>query len=137
MKHAFVDANVILRLFTNDPPEMADQAQNLFARVDAGEVRLHVPEIVVAEVVWVLQSFYHLSPDVISSLLQEFLSNEGLICEDKSKILIALSLFASKHIDLIDAFVSVQMNGEGIGEIYSFDQHFERLPGITRLNPGE
>lgn len=137
MKTACVDANVILRLLTNDPPEMAVKAQSLFTRVDDGEIRLFVPEIVVAEVVWVLQSFYHFSPPAITSLLQEFLSHEGLICEDKSGLFIALSLFASKNIDLIDAMVSVQINREGIDDIYSFDQHFERLSGITRLTPGE
>ena len=137
MKTAFVDANVILRLFINDPPEMAEQAQKLFARVDAGEIRLVVAEVVVAEVVWVMQSFYHYPPAAISSILQNFLIHEGLVCENKSRLLIALSLFASKNIDLIDALVSVQMNQEGIAEIYSFDQHFERLPGITRLIPGE
>lgn len=137
MKTAFVDAKVVIRLLTNAPPEMAEKVQRLFARVDAGEIRLFLPEIVVAEVVWVLQSYYHYPPTVISSLLQEFLSHEGLACEDKSRLLIALSLFADKNIDLIDALVSVQMNHEGIEEIYSFDQHFEQLSGIIRLTPGE
>lgn len=137
MKTALVDANVILRLFTNDPPEMAEQAQRLFARVDAGEIILFVPDLVVAEVVWVMQSFYHYPTADISSLLQDFLSHPGLVCEDKSRLLVALSLFASKNIDLIDALVSVQMNHLGISEIYSFDSHFNRLPGISRLAPGD
>jgi predicted nucleic acid-binding protein len=59
------------------------------------------------------------------------------MCEDKSRLLVALNLFTTKNIDLIDAFLSVKMIQEGIQEIYSFDQHFERLPGIQRLTPGE
>jgi predicted nucleic acid-binding protein len=54
MSAYWVDANVLLRLITNDPPELAERAASLVERAEQGEVILKVSSIVVAEVVWVL-----------------------------------------------------------------------------------
>lgn len=136
MTPACVDTNVILRFITREPPEMAQQALSLFAAVQKGEVSLILEEIVLAEVVWVLHSFYQYSPVEISNVLQELVSFPGIECEYKSVVLIALRLFASKNLDFVDAMVTSHMLRKGIGDIYSFDTHFDRLPGITRLVPG-
>ena len=137
MKTASVDANVILRLLTNDPVDQAERAQALFAMVDRGEFQLYLPEIVIAEVVWVLRSFYGYPAEEIATLLLDFLSHDGLICRDRPTTLKALSLFAEKNIDFADALVAVKMIDQGIEDIYSFDQHFDRLANIIRRMPGE
>jgi predicted nucleic acid-binding protein len=61
----------------------------------------------------------------------------GLECDDKPRLLKALSLYQEKNIDFIDALLAVRMARQAISEIYSFDTHFDRLPGITRLVPGQ
>lgn len=137
MKSACVDANVILRLLTNDPVDQAERAQAVFAMADRGEIQLYLPEIVIAEIVWVLRSFYGYPAEEIAALLLDFISHEGLVCRDKPSILKALRLFADHIVDFADALVAVQMADQGIEEIYSFDQHFDRLASTTRLTPGE
>ena len=49
----WVDANVVLRLLTGQPVAQAQAAAALMARADAGELRLRICPLVVAEVVWV------------------------------------------------------------------------------------
>ena len=137
MNPACVDTNVILRFLTREPPDMAQQALALFTAVQEGDITLILEEIVLAEVVWVLQSFYKHSPEEISSVLQELVNYPGIVCEHKSVILIALRLFASKNLDFVDAMITAHMVKKGVSDIYSFDTHFDRLPGITRLKPGE
>lgn len=137
MNLACVDANVILRLITNDPPSMAEKSQSLFDEVDRGKILLFLPDIVLAEVVWVLHSFYGYSTQQIGRLLQDFLSHEGLVCGDKAGLLKALSLYTELNIDFADALVAVQMEERGIREIYGFDEHFDRLADFDRLSPGE
>jgi len=132
MTLAYVDANVILRFLTGDPPEMAAQARALFEAAERGELTLRVEDIVIAEAVWVLQSFYRHPPAEIGRVLQELLSREGFEAADKPSLLAALALYAGKHVDFADALVAAHMAREGVGEIYSFDQHFDRLPGIKR-----
>jgi uncharacterized protein len=132
-----VDTNVILRFLTREPPAMAQQALALFTEVQNGKISLILEEIVLAEAVWVLRSFYHYSPVEISDVLQELVNFPGIECADKTAILTALRLFASKNLDFTDAMIAAHMIRKGSGAIYSFDTYFDRLPGITRLVPGQ
>jgi predicted nucleic acid-binding protein len=136
MKRIYIDANVILRFLTGDPPEMAAAARALFEAVEQGEISLVIDEIVVAETVWVLKSFYgHLNQE-IARTLSELLSHDGLEASDKPGLLTALTLFTEKNVDFADALVAVHMQRQGIQEIFSFDLHFDRIPGFTRRSPG-
>lgn len=69
---------------TGGPPDLAAKARALFDAVERGEATLVVDEIAVAEVVWVLQSFYGHPPSEIARVIQELLSHEGLQARDKS-----------------------------------------------------
>lgn len=137
MRRAYIDANVILRFLTGEPQDMAAKASALFDAVEQSEVTLVIDEIVVAETVWVLQSFYGYPNREIAQVIQELLSHSGLETEDKPGLLAALSLFSDKNIDFADALVAVHMDKRSVQEIFSFDRHFDRLPGIIRLSPGE
>ena len=132
MMRAYVDANVILRFLTGDPPDLAARARAVFDAVERGELTLIVDEIVVAEVVWVLDSFYDYPSPQIGQVVGELLSHEGLEADDKPGLLAALSLFADKNVDFADALVAVHMDRAGVQEIFSFDRHFDRLPGVIR-----
>ena len=137
MRRAYIDANVILRFLTGEPPDMAAQARALFDAVERGEITLLVDEIVIAETVWVLHSFYGYPNHDIARVIQELLSHSGLEADDKPGLLAALNLFADKGVDFADALVAVHMSKQGVQEIFSFDRHFDRLPGIIRRSPGE
>lgn len=135
MNRAYVDANVIVRLITDDPPDLADQAAELFRRVDEGTLELVVDEIVLAETVWVLSSFYGFSPGQIASTLEMFLVSDHIVTDDKLLLLQALTLYEKKNIDFVDAMIAVKMNKRGIRDVYSFDKHFDRLESVRRLDP--
>ena len=137
MRRAYVDTNVILRFLTGDPPDLAAQARALFDLVEQGGVTLMIDEIVVAETVWVLHSFYGYPDHKIAQVVQELLSHDGLQADDKPGLLTALHLFADKTVDFADALVAVHMGQRRVQDIFSFDRHFDRLPGIIRRSPGE
>lgn len=136
MKCACVDTNVILRFLTGEPAEMAAQATGLFAAVDRGELQLLVDEMVVAETVWVLHSYYHYSHADIARVLRELLAHPGIAADDLPGLLTALHLFADENIDFADALLAVHMQRRGVADIFSFDRHFDGLPGINRQAPG-
>lgn len=137
MRRAYVDTNVILRFLTGDPPDLAAQARGLFDLVEQSELTLIIDEIVVAETVWVLQSFYGYSNHEIAQVVQELLSHDGLQADDKPGLLTALSFFADKNVDFADALVAVHMGQRSVQDIFSFDRHFDRLSGIIQRSPGE
>lgn len=135
MRRAYVDANVIVRLITNDPSDMADSAARVFEQVDQGDLELVIDGVVLAETVWVLSSFYGFTAREIAPALATLLSNDGMISQEKTELLQALALYDRKNIDFVDALVAVRMLKHGIQDVYSFDKHFDRLQSINRIQP--
>ena len=135
MKTVLVDANIILRFLTQDPPDMAQKSQLLFKQADEGLVGLIILSITVAEVVWVLESYYGYHKNQVAETLAEFLSCEGFRVEQKDLIQEALSLYQKYNLDFADALMASTALRKGPLSIFSFDRHFDRVEGIERLEP--
>jgi len=136
VKRAFVDANVILRYLTRDPPEMAEAALRTFTAAQRGKVRLLLAPITVAEVVWVLESFYGYPKAQITQTLTQFLHADGLEVESLDLLTEALALYHEQNLDFADALVATVARRKGPPVVYSFDRDFDRVAGVTRLTPG-
>jgi len=130
-----LDANVILRFLTNDVPEQARACAVLLEKVERGEQRVWLPDLVLADVVWTLEKFYRQSKETIADLLVPLISLRGLRCSSKESALLALSLYARHNIDWTDAFVAAQLLAQRTPTVYSFDRDFDRVPGISRIEP--
>jgi predicted nucleic acid-binding protein len=137
MRQAFIDANIILRFLTKDPPPMAEAALKIFEEAKHGKMSLLIIPITVAEVVWVLESFYEYPKEKIAETMTQFLSCEGLEVESLDLLLEALNLYCEKNLDFADAILATTALRKGIPNIYSFDQHFNRINGIIRMEPGK
>jgi uncharacterized protein len=135
MKTAFIDANIILRFLTKDPLPMAEAVRKLFLRAEAGEIGLIILPITTAEVVWVLESFYHYPKTRIAETVGDFLRCDGLLVEQSDIIQEALLLYKKKNLDFADALVAVTALRKGPPQIVSFDFHFDRVEGIQRQEP--
>ena len=59
----------------------------------------------------------------------------GLKLPQRKVYLRALDLYATYSIDFEDALIVAQMERQGITALYSYDRDFERVPGVTRLEP--
>jgi predicted nucleic-acid-binding protein len=135
MKTALVDANIILRFITKDPPDMADASRNLFKKAETGEFGLIILTITVAEVVWVLESFYDYPKTKIAETIGAFLRCDGLQVEQADLIQEALSLYHKENLDFADALMASTALRKGPLSIFSFDRQFNRVEGIERLEP--
>ena len=58
-KKTLVDTNVILRFLLNDNPNQAQEAEDLFEKAENNQ--LEIPDIIIAELIFVLLSVYKLS----------------------------------------------------------------------------
>ena len=135
MTRAFVDANVILRYLTKDPPEMAEAAFNTFTEAKNGKIQLSIIPLTVAEVVWVLESFYGYPKSQITETLTQFLLCEDLEVESLDFLMEALALYHKKNLDFADAFLATTALRKGSPTICSFDRHLNRADGVTVLRP--
>jgi len=127
VKRLWVDANVLLRFLTGDPPEMAERSARLMSKAEDGEIVLVVSAMVVAEVIWVLKSFYSFSFKDIARVVIPLISADGLETEDCALMVQAIELAQEKNVDFIDAVLALKAVRHE-ESVCSFDNHFKRLP---------
>lgn len=128
MSRLRVDANVLLRFLTGEPEEMAERAARLIGRAESGEVLLVVTPLVVAEMVWVLKSFYRHALSDIARVLVPLLSADGLEVEDREIMVRALELARDENVDFVDAVLALQA-ARADETVCTFDEtDFRRLP---------
>jgi predicted nucleic acid-binding protein len=118
---------VLLRFLTGEPRDLADKAARLMARAERGEVVLVLAPLVVAEVIWVLKSFYRHSLEDIAEVVVPLMSADGVEVEDREILIQALELARDKNVDFVDAVLALQAARRG-EPVCSFDGDFKRLP---------
>lgn len=128
MKRLRVDANVLLRFLTGEPERLAERAARLMRRAETGEVLLVLSPLIVAEMVWVLKSFYQHSYVDIARSLVPLLSADGIEVEDREIMIRAIELARDKNVDFVDAVLALQAARSG-DTVCTFDKtDFKRLP---------
>jgi len=131
----FVDTNIFIRFLTNDIPAKADACEELFRKTVAQKEALFTTDLVIAEIIWVLESYYELSKKEVQDKVEKILNTPNLICQNKDIILHALTLYLEKDIDYIDAYHAVFLKKNNIETLYSYDKHFDKIEGLIRLEP--
>ncbi|MBO1348798.1 MAG: PIN domain-containing protein [Hormoscilla sp. GUM202] len=126
MNDMWLDANVSIRLITTEPPELFQRSLRLVERADRGEVTLRLLPMVVAEVIWVLRSFYQYPRTQIAELLLPLVTRQGVVLEEADIVIAALDRMAIANLDFLDAFLAETARRRG-GYVVSFDRDFRRL----------
>lgn len=136
MRSCFVDTNLFIRYLTNDDPAKAERVEGLLREAAAGKVRLVTAEMVIAEVVWVLESSYGLKSAEVAPLVRAILATSGLEVLNAPLVARALEHYEASNIDFIDGYIAAVMEKQGISELYSFDRkHISRIQAISRKEP--
>lgn len=127
----FIDTNTFIRYFTNDIPELAEKVERLIKRAKRGEIKLVANELIVAEIVWVLESAYEMKKNQIYSLLQAMFNTHNLEIPNSGILKDAAAIYNSKNIDFIDAYTASYMKTKGLKKLASFDKkHMRRIEWI-------
>ena len=136
MHEFFADTNVFLHYLTSDVPEQAAAVERLLQRAAKGSVALHTSVLVIAEMVWTLESYYELSRPEIRDKVLAMLNTAGLTVENSDLVAQAVSLFAELNVDFVDAYNALWMPAHGLDQVVTSDtRHFSRLPRIAALTP--
>jgi len=135
MAYIWVDANVILRFITGDPPEMAQKALALMAGAEKGETALRLSHIVAAEVVWVLSSFYKYSKKEIAETMITFINADGIYPDNPDLLIQALKDMADNNVDFADAYLAAIARARSEA-VCSFDNDFIKLNVSLVIPPG-
>jgi len=131
----FIDTNIFIRFLTNDIPDKAAACEGIFREAADKNESLFTTEMVIAEIIWVLESYYELPKKEVQEMVEKILITPFLLCPQKDLILNALTLYGDKNIDYIDAYNASILREQGIKEVYSYDRHFDKIDWVRRIEP--
>lgn len=138
VERCFADTNLFLRYLTNDIPEQAEAVETLLLCASKGESALVTNSLVIAEIIWTLESYYALSRPEIQQRVLAILNTPGIEIVEREILFGAILWYVEKNVDFIDAFNAAWMSNQGIASVYTFDQkHFGRFEGISVHVPGD
>jgi predicted nucleic acid-binding protein len=129
---AFVDTNVLIRHLTGDPPEQAARATRTLAEAD----QFLLADLIVAEVVYVLESFYEVPRPRVAELARAVIAFPAIGVADEPLLLRALEVYEVHRLDFADAYLVAQAETSGVGAVVSFDRSIERVATVRRVEPG-
>jgi predicted nucleic acid-binding protein len=128
---AFIDTNVLIRHLTGDPPEQAARVTRLLSRAD----QLLLPDLVVAEVVYVLESVYEVPRPRVAELARAIVAFPAIEVADEPVLLRALEVYEVHRLDFADAYLVAEAETAGVNAVVSFDRSIERVPTVRRVEP--
>ena len=122
---------MIVRHLTGDPPDHAARAT---AALASGETLL-LTDVVLAECVYVLESFYEVPRGRVAELMRAAIASPNLKTVDEAALIRALEIYELVRIDFAEAYLAAQAETTGVGEILSFDRSIDRLGTVRRREP--
>jgi predicted nucleic acid-binding protein len=136
----FLDANIFIyayykpkKTLTEKEEAMKTQAKRIISDISQGKEQVTTTVVHVSEIVNILKS--GMSKDLLThTVLGLFmLDNVTILDVTKDAYFAAVAIGEDLNLEPNDALAVDIMRQNEIGEIYSYDEHFNRIDGITRL----
>ncbi|HEV7493597.1 PIN domain-containing protein [Baekduia sp.] len=128
---AFVDTNVLIRHLTGDPPGQAGRATAALPEAE----QLLVTDVVFAECVFVLESFYETPPAQVAMTMRALLAMATVAVADRPVLLRALEIYEQDRLHFAEAQLVAAAEASGVGRVLSFDKALKRATSIAWWEP--
>jgi len=129
--NAVLDTNVLVRHLTADPPDQAARATAFLA--DAEELLLS--DIVVAELVYALETVYRVERARVAELLRAVIAFPAIVVLDEALLLRALELYEREKLDFVTSYLAASAERSGVGSVASFYHSLERIESVQLIEP--
>lgn len=130
---AFVDTNILIRHLTGDPADQAARA-TAYLRV---EPELFLTDLVVAETVYVLESFYEAPRAQVAEAIRSLVVHGSTVVIDADLLLRAIEVYETDRLDFAEAYLVACAESTGVGRVASFDRSIDRVGTVERVEPGD
>ena len=127
----FVDTNVLIRHLTGDPPAQARLATRYLERAD----ELLLPDLILAEVAYVLESFYEVGRSEVAEALRAVLTFRAIRVVDAPLLMRTVELYEVHRLDFADAYLAASAERSGVGVVASFDRGLDKVTTVVREEP--
>ena len=133
----FIDTNVFLSVMAHEDPESLEQGKEFFSRIKKGGIDGVTGDVVLAEITWVLGSYYKFPKTRVVSLLNNIKNTPNIIvCNDYDSIT-AIDLYSRTNVKFVDCLIaSIPQVAAKEWTVISYDEDFKKLP-VKWQKPGE
>lgn len=124
-----IDINVIIRYLVETPNSIDNKSKGVFpffTKLEIGEKKAFIPDIVVFQTYFVLISFYKVPQKLAAEKLFKILSFKGLISPNKKVIQNCLTIILHDKIDIVDAYIIAFSKENGLNGVFSFDKDLKK-----------
>jgi uncharacterized protein len=136
----FLDANIFIyayykpqKTLSEKEEAMKEQAQTIIRAISQGKEQVTTTVVHISEVVNILK--HGIPKEALTQVIMGLfmLENVKIVDVTKDSYFAAVELSEDYKLDPNDALAIDVMRQNGIKEIYSFDEHFGKIEGITRI----
>ncbi len=117
-----LDANVLVRYIVQDHRQQSGAAARLVESQCSVDNPGWIDTIVLCELVWVLESAYGYSRNIIADVLRQLLGTAELVPDNPSQAWCALRAYESGAADFSDYLIGVRKHDNGCEATYTFDK---------------
>jgi len=128
---ALLDANVVIRHLTGEPKGQARRATRLLG----GDHELILTDVVLAEIVYVLESFYRLPREEVATTAASLIALPSIVTADPIVLLRALELYGTLRRDFGEMHLAAMAERLGVGRVVSFDHDLDGVASVERVGP--
>lgn len=104
------------------------------AALATGE-RLLLADLVLAECVYVLESFYEVARPRVAELMRAALALPNVEVVGYATLSRALEVYELDRLDFAEAYLVAQAEATGVSEVLSFDRSIDRIQTVLRREP--
>jgi predicted nucleic-acid-binding protein len=97
--------------------------------------RLLLTDLVLAECVYVLESFYEVERSRVAEWMRAAIALPNIETVDPATLRRALEVYELDRLDFAEAYLVAQAEATGVREVLSFDRSIDRVQTITRREP--
>lgn len=135
MRSVVVDANVLVSFFVDRNPKQRDAAADLLERAAAGEIAAILPQFVVFETAYVLQSQYDITGHQLAAVLSDLVTTPGIVTIDDCPWRRILELWPDPLPGLADASIVAVAATSGYDALATFDRKLSRRAKDLGVTP--
>lgn len=123
-----VDTNVLLRLLLRDIESQFETSKKIFEQIEKGGIIAKISLLVVNELIWILENYYHKDRGDYVNLVLAVLSMKGIkfLDADKKMVMKMMKLMLKYRLDFTDLYLWKIGKEEKI-KLVSFDKELLKL----------
>jgi predicted nucleic-acid-binding protein len=100
------------------------------------EPQLLLADLIVAETVYVLESFYEAPRSQVADTVRSLLALRSIVTVDRDVLLRPVEVYEADRRDFAESYLLASAESTGVRAVASFDRYIDRVGSVRRVEPG-